>query len=160
MMRQIWIERHGPPEVLALREAAMPTPRAGEVQIQVVAAGMNFADIMARRGVYPDAPKPPCVVGYEVAGEVIALGEGVAQFAVGQRVVALTRFGGYASHVAVPQDQVFHLPAGLDPAQARRDAACRCPQRGAGGAGEGPDRWARRRSRARSHRRALLAAKL
>ena len=116
MMRQIWIERHGPPEVLALREAAMPTPRAGEVLIQVAAAGINFADIMARRGVYPDAPKPPCVVGYEVAGEVIALGEGAAPFAVGERVVALTRFGGYASHVAVPQDQVFHLPPGLDPA--------------------------------------------
>ena len=115
-MRQIWITRHGPPEVLALREAATPSPRAGEVLIQVAAAGVNFADIMARRGVYPDAPKPPCVVGYEVAGEVIALGEEAAQFAVGQKVVALTRFGGYSSHVAVPEAQVFLLPVGFDAA--------------------------------------------
>ncbi|HXZ00865.1 MAG TPA: zinc-binding dehydrogenase [Stellaceae bacterium] len=116
-MRQIWITRHGPPEVLALREAAVPSPGAGEVLIAVAAAGVNFADIMARRGVYPDAPKPPCVVGYEVAGEVAALGPGAEQFALGQKVAALTRFGGYASHVAVPESQVFALPAGLDAAQ-------------------------------------------
>ena len=116
MMRQVWITRHGPPEVLALREAAVPSPGAGEALIAVAAAGINFADIMARRGVYPDAPKPPCVVGYEVAGEVAALGSGATQFAVGQKVVALTRFGGYSSHVAVPEGQVFPLPAGLDAA--------------------------------------------
>jgi len=61
MMRQIWITRHGPPEVLALREAAIPNPRAREVLVEVAAAGVNFADIMTRRGVYPDAPSPPCV---------------------------------------------------------------------------------------------------
>lgn len=114
MMRQVWITRHGPPEVLALREAAVPSPGAGEVLIAVAAAGVNFADIMARRGVYPDAPKPPCVVGYEVAGEVAALGPAATLFALGQKVVALTRFGGYSSHVAVPESQVFLLPAGLD----------------------------------------------
>ena len=116
MMRQVRIERHGPPDVLALRESAMPSPRAGEVLIQVAAAGINFADIMARRGVYPDAPKPPCVVGYEVAGEILGVGGGAAQFSVGQKVVALTRFGGYSTHVAVPEGQVFLLPAGLDAA--------------------------------------------
>jgi NADPH:quinone reductase-like Zn-dependent oxidoreductase len=115
MMRQIWITRHGPPDVLALRERAVPTPGAGSVLIKVSAAGVNFADIMARRGVYPDAPRPPCVVGYEVAGEVVALGDGVTQFTVGQKVVALTRFGGYSTHVAVPEPQVFALPAGLTP---------------------------------------------
>ena len=114
MMRQIWITRHGPPEVLALREAAEPSPSPGEVLIAVAAAGVNFADIMARRGVYPDAPKPPCVVGYEVAGKVAAVGTGANQFAVGQNVVALTRFGGYSSHVVVPEGRVFALPAGLD----------------------------------------------
>jgi NADPH:quinone reductase-like Zn-dependent oxidoreductase len=113
MMRQIWITRHGPPEVLALREGAVPRASAGRVLINVAAAGVNFADIMARRGVYPDAPKPPCVVGYEVSGEVAGLGEGVTQFAIGQKVVALTHFGGYSSHVAVPEGQVFPLPTGL-----------------------------------------------
>ena len=116
MMRQVWITRHGPPEVLALREAAVPIPGAGEVLIAVAAAGINFAGIMARRGVYPDAPKPPSVVGYEVAGEIAALGPGATQFAIGQKVVALTRFGGYSSHVAVPEGQAFALPAGLDAA--------------------------------------------
>ena len=112
-MHQIWITRHGPPEVLALCEGKVPSLGTGSVLIKVAAAGVNFADIMARRGVYPDAPKPPCVVGYEVAGEVIDLGAGVTHFAAGQKVVALTRFGGYSTYVAVPEVQVFPLPAGL-----------------------------------------------
>ncbi|HEV2551294.1 MAG TPA: zinc-binding dehydrogenase [Stellaceae bacterium] len=113
MMRQIWIAKHGPPQVLTLRDAPEPRPGAGEVLIKVAAAGVNFADIMARRGLYPDAPKPPCVVGYEVAGEVIALGEGARDFTLGEKVIAITRFGGYSTHVAVPEGRVFQLPAGL-----------------------------------------------
>jgi synaptic vesicle membrane protein VAT-1 len=112
-LRQIWITRYGPPEVLELREAPMPGQREGEVLIKVAAAGVNFADIMARHGVYPDAPKPPCVVGYEVAGEIAGLGAGVTGLAAGQRVIAMTRFGGYSSHVCVPQGQAFPLPTGL-----------------------------------------------
>jgi NADPH:quinone reductase-like Zn-dependent oxidoreductase len=68
--------------------------------IDVRAAGINFADLMARLGFYPDAPKPPCVVGYEVAGTVAAVGDGVTNgMSVGDRVVAPTRFGGYAERV-------------------------------------------------------------
>ena len=77
------------------------------MRIAVKAAGINFADLMARSGVYPDAPPPPSVVGYEVAGEVESVGEGVEAFAVGDRVVAGTRFGGYAELVSVPADQVL-----------------------------------------------------
>jgi len=116
-MHQVWITRYGPPEVLALREAATPQPATGEVLIKVAAAGVNFADIMARLGLYPDAPKPPCVVGYEVAGEVAAVGPSVAEFKTGDKVIALTRFGGYASHVSVRKEQVFALPPGLELAQ-------------------------------------------
>jgi synaptic vesicle membrane protein VAT-1 len=116
-MHQVWVTRHGPPDVLELREAAVPQPSKGEVLIRVVAAGINFADIMARLGLYPDAPKPPCVVGYEVAGEVAALGPSATTFAVGNKVIALTRFGGYSSYVGVRQEQVFALPPGLDFAQ-------------------------------------------
>jgi synaptic vesicle membrane protein VAT-1 len=116
-MRQVWITRYGPPEVLELREAATPHPAQDEVLIEVAAAGINFADIMARLGLYPDAPKPPCVVGYEVAGEVAAVGPSVAGFKAGDKVIALTRFGGYSSHVSVRQEQVFPLPPGLDVAQ-------------------------------------------
>jgi hypothetical protein len=116
-IHQVWITRYGPPEVLELREAAMPQPSEGQVLIKVAAAGINFADIMTRLGLYPDAPKPPCVVGYEVAGEVAAVGPSSAGFAVGDRVIALTRFGGYSSYINVPQEQVFALPPGLDFAQ-------------------------------------------
>src|SRR5215472_14290235 len=90
-MHQVWITRHGPPDVFELREAAVLQPSAGEVLIRVAAAGINFADIMARLGLYPDAPKPPCVVGYEVAGEVAAVGPSATAFAVGSKVIALTR---------------------------------------------------------------------
>ena len=110
-MRQIWITRAGPPDVLQVREAPDPMPSAGEVRIRVEASGINFADLLARMGLYPDAPRIPCVVGYEVAGKVDALGEGVTEFQVGQDVLALTRFGGYADVVCVPTINVFLRPS-------------------------------------------------
>ena len=113
-MRQIWIPRIGDPEVLEVRETDDPKPKAGEVLIDVAAAGVNFADIMARMGLYPDAPPLPCVVGYEVSGTVQALGDGVDDLAVGDRVLALTRFGGYTDKLVAPAGQVSRLPEGLD----------------------------------------------
>lgn len=101
---------NGGPEVLRVQERPDPPVGAGEVRIAVKAAGINFADTMARLGLYPDAPKPPCVMGYEVAGEVEGLGEGASDFAVGDRVMAGTRFGGQAELVTVPADQVLPLP--------------------------------------------------
>ena len=83
------------------------------MRIEVAAAGINFADVMARMGLYPDAPKTPCVVGYEVAGTVLELGEGVEGLTHGQRVLAGTQFGGYASQVVVPAADVVALPDGL-----------------------------------------------
>src|SRR6516165_6301167 len=93
-MRQVVITKHGPPEVLQVAEAPEPVPGAGEVRIAVRAAGVNFADIMARLGLYPDAPPLPAVVGYEVAGVVDAVGTGSVAFQPGDRVFAFTRFGG------------------------------------------------------------------
>jgi len=112
-VRAVLISRHGPPEVLRIEERPDPPVGAGEVRIAVRAAGINFADLMARSGVYPDAPKPPCVVGYEVAGEIETVGEGVDSFSVGDRVIAGTRFGGYAELVSVPVAQVVALPEAL-----------------------------------------------
>jgi NADPH:quinone reductase-like Zn-dependent oxidoreductase len=109
-MRQVWITKAGPPEVLQVREAPDPTPQAGEVRIRVEASGINFADLMARMGIYPDAPKIPCVVGYEVAGTIDALGEGVTELQIGQDVLALTRFGGYADMICVPALTAFARP--------------------------------------------------
>jgi NADPH:quinone reductase-like Zn-dependent oxidoreductase len=112
-MRQIWITKPGPPEVLQVREAPDPDAGPGSLRVRVRAAGINFADLMARLGIYPDAPKIPCVVGYEVAGVIDQLGVGVEGFAVGDRVFAMPRFGGYSDTVVVPAGQVFRMPAQL-----------------------------------------------
>jgi len=103
----------GGPEVLKVQERPDPVLAPGEVRIAVRAAGINFADTMARVGLYPDAPKTPCVLGYEVAGEVESVADGVTDFAVGDRVMAGTRFGGQAELVAVPAAQVLRLPENL-----------------------------------------------
>ena len=117
-MRQVVIPRHGGADVFEMREAPDPTPGDGEVRIRVRAAGINFADILARIGLYPDAPKPPVVVGYEVAGVVDAVGAGVTSTHEGERVVALTRFGGYADCVVVPAAQAYRFPDRLSDAEA------------------------------------------
>ena len=111
-MRQVWITRIGPPEVLILREAPDPVPTQGEVLIRVRASGVNFADIMARLGLYPDAPPLPAVVGYEVAGDIAAVGNGVTR-EIGEKVFAMTHFGGYSDKVCVPAAQAFPLPEGM-----------------------------------------------
>jgi synaptic vesicle membrane protein VAT-1 len=112
-MRQVWIPRKGGPEVLEVREAPDPEPKAGEVRIRVSASGVNFADCLARIGMYPDAPKLPAVMGYEVAGEVDRVGPGVQGLAVGTRVMAIPRFGGYTDRLVVPARQALPLPDGL-----------------------------------------------
>jgi synaptic vesicle membrane protein VAT-1 len=99
----------GGPEVLQVQERPDPPVGPGEVRIAVRAAGINFADTMARVGLYPDAPKPPCVLGYEVAGTIESVGEGATTHAVGDRVVAGTRFGGHAELVVVPEEQALPL---------------------------------------------------
>src|SRR5688572_7456571 len=113
-MEQVWIPRTGAPEVLEVREAPDPEPGKGEVRVAVEAAGVNFADAMTRIGVYPDAPPLPAVVGYEVAGKIDRVGEGVPSSRVGEPVLAATRFGGYSSMVVVPSGQAMRRPEGLD----------------------------------------------
>jgi NADPH:quinone reductase-like Zn-dependent oxidoreductase len=103
----------GGPKVLKVQERPDPPVGPGEVRIAVKAAGVNFADTMARVGLYPDAPKPPAVLGYEVAGEIESLGEGVTGHEVGDRVMAGTRFGGHAELVVVPAAQILPLPERL-----------------------------------------------
>lgn len=104
--------RHGPPEVLQVEERPDPKPGPGEVRVKVGAAGINFADLLARVGFYEDAPDPPCVMGYEVAGEVDEVGPGVTRFEPGQRVVAGTRFGGQAELAVTVESAVVALPDG------------------------------------------------
>jgi NADPH:quinone reductase-like Zn-dependent oxidoreductase len=108
-MKAVVLTGTGGPEVMQVREMPDPAVGPGDVRIAVKAAGINFADTMARVGLYPDSPKPPCVLGYEVAGEVESIGEGVSTHKVGDRVVAGTRFGGQAELVSVPEAQALPL---------------------------------------------------
>ncbi len=119
-MRAVAITKHGGPEALRVQERPDPPLGAGQVRIDVAAAGVNFADVMARIGVYPDAPKPPCVVGYEVAGTVMdwnpahpGVSNPTHPLVRGARVVAGTKFGGYSSEVVVDAGDVVALPDAL-----------------------------------------------
>ncbi len=112
-MRAVVITKHGGPEVLQVQELPDPPVGPGEVRIVVKAAGINFADTVARVGLYPDAPPVPCVVGYEVAGEIESVGEGVDGHKVGDRVLAGTRFNGQAELVTVRADMAYPLPKKL-----------------------------------------------
>ena len=109
--RALVITEHGPPEVLKVQERPDPSPGAGEVRVRVKAGGINFADLMARAGLYPDAPKLPSVVGYEIAGDVEAVGAGVDRVAAGR-----ARDRRHAASAATPSSW---------PAGDRR--CCRCP---------------------------------
>jgi NADPH:quinone reductase-like Zn-dependent oxidoreductase len=112
-MRAIVTTRNGDVDVMKVEMRPDPAPRKGEVLIRVKAAGLNFADILARQGLYPDGPPKPCVMGYEVSGMIEAVGEDVDKSIVGEAVIAMTRFNGQAELIAVPDAQVFEKPAQL-----------------------------------------------
>jgi NADPH:quinone reductase-like Zn-dependent oxidoreductase len=117
-MKQVVTLKNGGAEVLQIQEKADPLPGTDEVKIRVKASGINFADILARRGIYPSAPKKPCVVGFEVSGIVESLGEHVDPSLLGREVFAMTRFGGYSDVVVVPVSRTFEKPLSLSFEQA------------------------------------------
>src|SRR4051795_4092060 len=110
-MRAAVLPRHGGPEVFEIQDRPEPSLAPGRVLIRVKAAGINFADLMARQGLYPDAPDVPSVLGFEVAGEVEAVGEGGEDFAPGDRVWAACRFGGYSELVSARVRDVGKIPS-------------------------------------------------
>ena len=114
-MKAVYISEPGGPEVLDIRDVPAPVPGPGEVLIDVVAAGLNRADVQQRRGFYPPPPGASEIPGLEVSGRVAAFGPEVSKpFSVGDKVVALLSGGGYAQQVAVPAEQVLRLPDGVD----------------------------------------------
>ncbi|HUF22604.1 MAG TPA: zinc-binding dehydrogenase [Vicinamibacterales bacterium] len=117
-MRAAVIPRHGAPDVFRIEDRPVPEPRAGEVLIRVRAAGVNFADVLGRLGLYPDAPKLPYVPGYEVAGIVERAAPDVAGLTEGARVIAITSFNGYSEYVTAPAWRVFPAPPVLSDAEA------------------------------------------
>ena len=104
------VTRNGDVSVMQVETRPDPVPAKGQVLIRVKASGLNFADILARQGLYPDAPPKPCIMGYEVSGTIEAVGAGVDPTIVGEAVIAMTRFGGQAELALVPDAQVFEKP--------------------------------------------------
>ncbi|HEY2941356.1 MAG TPA: NAD(P)H-quinone oxidoreductase [Vicinamibacteria bacterium] len=113
-MNAVEITAPGPPEVLRLGRRPVPRPKAGEALIRVSAAGVNYPDVLQRQGRYPPPPGASDIPGLEVAGEVVAVGEGTPRDCVGERVCALVSGGGYAEYCAAPAPQCLPVPKGLD----------------------------------------------
>lgn len=109
-MKTAIISKFGPPETLKIVEVAAPVPNAVEVLVRVKAIGLNFADIMARLGVYPNIPKAPFTPGIEVSGIIEEVGRDVQRFKKGDRVVAFTKQGGYAEFVCANQTNIRKIP--------------------------------------------------
>ncbi|MFV1987078.1 MAG: zinc-binding alcohol dehydrogenase family protein [Gemmatimonadota bacterium] len=112
--RAVLIDKLGPPDVFVERDVPLPDPGPGEVHLSVDAAGVNFADLMMRVGLYGTVPPRPFSPGFEVAATVARVGEGVEEWEPGDLVVGLLRHGGYARDVVVPADQIFRRPDGIN----------------------------------------------
>ena len=113
MKAWLLIEHGSPRKALALRELPDPTPKPGEVLVRSEGFGLNFADVMAVKGLYRDAPPPPCVIGYETVGRVERCGDGAPATLLGKRVLAFTRFGGYAQLACTDHRAVAEIPDGM-----------------------------------------------
>lgn len=115
MMKAAVLIKYGSPEeAFDIREINKPLPKKGEIQIKVEAFGLNFADVIARKGLYKPAPKPPGIIGYDAIGYVSALGEDVTHVKEGDKVVGLTRFGAYAEYVCTNAQAVTIVPEEAD----------------------------------------------
>ena len=115
---RVLITAQGGPEVLKLIQGDVPVPAPGQVRVKNLASGVAYADVLMRHGLYPKTPPFPFSPGYDIVGDIDALGEGVKNFAIGQRVAALTMIGGYARFTTVPTAHLVPVPANLDPAEA------------------------------------------
>lgn len=116
--RHVAITRHGGAEVLQVIEDDLPVPQPDEVRIRILATGVAFTDVLIREGLYPGMPRVPFSPGYDIVGQVDCLGEGVTDLALGQRVAALTVFGGYSEYICVPAVDLVPVPDGVDVAEA------------------------------------------
>ncbi len=117
-MRFIDLPSHGGPEVMRLSQAPLPKPEKGEILVKVEAAGVNRPDVAQRQGTYPPPKDASPILGLEIAGEVVALGEGVTEFKPGDKVCALANGGGYAEYCTVPAGQALPFPKGYDAVKA------------------------------------------
>ncbi|GAA4182634.1 NAD(P)H-quinone oxidoreductase [Shinella granuli] len=117
-MAYVGLSEHGGPDNLVVMEGRTPQPKNGEILVRVAAAGINRPDVLQRKGDYPPPPDASPILGLEIAGEVVALGDDVTGYALGDRVCALANGGGYAQYCAVPAGQALPFPKGFDAVQA------------------------------------------
>ncbi len=115
---RVVVTHYGGPEVITAIEEDVPTPKAGEVRVKVLAAGVSLPDVLAREGVHPETPRVPYTPGWDLVGTVDQLGEGVTGLELRQIVAAMPIHGCYAQYVCVPQRKLVPVPAGLDAAEA------------------------------------------
>jgi synaptic vesicle membrane protein VAT-1 len=112
-VREIVLTKYGPPEVLKVRQVETPPTAREQVRIRVHAIGINFADLLARMGLYREAPKPPCVLGFECSGVIEEIGEAVTNLSRGDRVIATPKFGTYTDELTVDARYVMRIPEAL-----------------------------------------------
>jgi NADPH:quinone reductase-like Zn-dependent oxidoreductase len=117
-VKVVEITKKGDPSVLKIKEVADPSLKPNQLKVKVKASGINFADILARQGLYQDAPPLPCVVGYEVSGIVSEVGKELSPSWLGKEIICITRFNGYADTVYVSPMQVFEKPKSFTFSQA------------------------------------------
>ena len=116
--RRIVVLRYGGPEVMTVVEEPIPEPRPREIRVRIIAAGVGYPDVLIREGAYPGGPRPPFTPGYELIRTVDKLGAGATGFEPGQRVGAITVYGGHADYLCVPEWWLVPVPGRLDPAEA------------------------------------------
>ena len=115
---RIIVTHYGGPDALQVVEEECPEPKAGEVRVRVLAAGVSLPDVLAREGVHPETPRVPYTPGWDLVGTVDKIGEGTSGLELGQTVAAMPISGCYAQYVCLPKRNVIPVPAGLDPAEA------------------------------------------
>ena len=115
---RIIVTHYGGPDALQVVEEECPEPKAGEVRVRVLAAGVSLPDVLAREGVHPETPRVPYTPGWDLVGFVDQIGESVSGFELGETVAAMPIHGCYAQYVCLPQRKFIPVPAGLDPAEA------------------------------------------
>ena len=116
--RHVVVRHSGGPEVLQIAEDELPAPIGGQVLVKILAADVGFSDVNIRRGRYPGGPRPPFTPGYAIVGVVERLGPGTLGLEAGQAVAALTFHGGYSQYIILPAQELYPVPAGVDPGEA------------------------------------------
>lgn len=107
--QSIYVTKHGAPDVLQMKPDQLDEPKTGEVCVKISYCGINFADLMGRMGLYPTAPNPPYVPGFEIAGTIEKAGDESLEEFIGKHIVGLSRFHGYSTHANVPAEQLFFI---------------------------------------------------